>query len=1738
MSHISFIRILAIISFIITGASAWQSDNGDGTYTNPVLYADYSDPDIIRVGSDFYMVSSTFVASPGIVLLHSSDMVNWEFTAHVASTVDGGDAFDMQNGTAYESGFWAPSIRYCNGTFYVAVQPTFSNGRLYYADNPAGPWNFHQLDRNIYDPGLFFDDDGTGYIISGHGPQSVIKLNSTYSAVESEQGGIVDSGGEGSHLLKRGGYYYLFNANPGVWPFQLRCSRATNIYGPWETGHICLTATTGGHQGAIVDINDNDNWFGFVHQDSGAIGRMPRIGPVFWENNWPVFGTTANRDIIADTCAKPVLGHALMQPATSDSFSANQLGLQWQWNHNPDNSRWSLTDRTGFLRLRPLQADGFWTARNTLTQKAQGPKSHGIVKLDITAMAPGDVAGFGTLGKVNAHIAVTVGGSGRKTLVANVIKDKIGNYVAASDVPVTANTIYLRTDLDFKKSVGVCSYSWDSVNWINLSGQFQILFGYGSTFQGEQYAVFSYNPNTSQSLGYVDVDSFTLGDDAPLITAGRGRPRLNGKTFLADNGQLIRGPYESTEWTSAAPRSSVEAARDLGFNAIHLYAECFDPDYPATGSTAPGYAAAEVDKIVAYTRELGMYVVMTIGNGAWNGDHNIDWVSDFWSFYALRYADETHVIYEIQNEPVAWGPSYSSSSATPTGAIDMEAAAYNIIRAAAPETPILFFTYAVLGDDGGANAALTDIAALNSAIGQSSSEIWSNAAIGFHGYAGHQATPVAVKRLQDAGYACFMTEFAGSEWGGSANGLDVELAQSLEELGISWLTFQYIPPSGVSDDVTVAEHYEDFVNKSGLSWVPDYGEWPVLQKPYTSDGAPLQTAGLSGTLRIQAEDFNSGPRNVSYADNDADNLGGQYRPNEAVDIRHTETSSTIFYISDTNAGEWTEYTLYITEPGYYDLDIRAAGQAGGAVRFIANERDVTGSWLLHATAATEDWQTSSKSVFLEYGMQKLRVEVVSGGFNWNWFQLTASAAGELPDGTYSIVNRASALAMADSGESDVVLDSYTGSSEQLWNFEHLGASQYKVTSAADGDSWSVWGGMNNGIDLVWWWGIDGRHQRYVVRRTEGGYYRIAPVALGLDFGEDGSNVAQQYFTGSASQQWALVSAGGGILFPTNLTARWTSWAQVNLTWNPVEGAEGYNVKRALTSGGPYETIADAADAFYVDASVEHGGRYYYVVSALAGGAESLNSNEATPPNPHTHLKFDESGGSLAFDRSDNGLDGTLYGGALRSAGKFGNAVLLDGSDDYVSLPEGAVSGLSEFTIALWVYLDSVSTWSRVFDFGTGTTVNMFFTPRDGSGKARFSITTGGSWSEQQISAGSALSAGVWTHIAVTISDGVGVLYINGAEEGRNSSMTLTPASLGNTTQNYLGKSQYSADALLDGRLDELRIYPTALDAPDVALLFAEQVSVEPQAPSRLTATASDGLVLLDWDDNAESDLAGYFVYRSAVSGGDFELLNEAALTASEFADESVSNGTTYYYVVAAVNTSGESSEPSEQAAARPEQVSAGVLSSLDFESGLGDWTNITAGDTNDWLRNTGSTLTPSTGPAGGAGGSDWYAYLETSPGAAYSAGASAVLESPLISGYARELSFCYHMYGASIGSLNVDVYDGSWHEAFWSLSGPQQSAATDEYITAAVDLRGFSGDIVIRLRTVAAGGTQGDIAIDNIVVTGEPVYGDFTGDGAVNGADLPVLAENWLAENCSLDVDGDCTVTLREYAGFAGNWLD
>lgn len=497
------------------------SDLGNGSYANPPLYADFPDPDIIRVGQDFYFITTTFVNSPGLTLLHSKDLVNWEYVSHVVPRLDGDPRFDLQQGGAYRHGMFAASLRHHRGMFYVAVTPVGQNTRIYYSRDIKGPWAYHTLDRPAFDPALFIEPDGRAFIATSggwDGTVTMLALSNDLSRVTDARKVHYYKGAEGSKLVRRGDYYYLFNALPSK--LALVVSRARSLYGPWET-RPQIDDRSGGHQGALVDLPDG-SWYGFVMVDAGPIGRMTNISPVYWEDDWPVWGTKEAPARVPAVAPMPLPGQgtgpAARRIATSDDFSAPTLGLQWQWNHNPVDQRWSLTERPGFLRLKAVAATEFWSARNTLTQKGLGPRSRGEVALDVSHLAQGDVCGFGTLGKFNGSIAVLGGAGGKLALRMEVVEDTAhgrrvdrrveGPTLAAPPVS-GARMLRLRTDMNFVANQAEVAYSLDGEAWHQLGGAFPLGYDWRTgTFQGQQFALFCYNPEPG--AGYLDIDSFKL----------------------------------------------------------------------------------------------------------------------------------------------------------------------------------------------------------------------------------------------------------------------------------------------------------------------------------------------------------------------------------------------------------------------------------------------------------------------------------------------------------------------------------------------------------------------------------------------------------------------------------------------------------------------------------------------------------------------------------------------------------------------------------------------------------------------------------------------------------------------------------------------------------------------------------------------------------------------------------------------------------------------------------------------------------------------------------------------------------------------------------------------------------------------------------------------------------------------------------------------------------------------------
>lgn len=381
-------------------------------------------------------------------------------------------------------------------------------------------------------------------------------------------------------------------------------------------------------------------------------------------------------------------------------------------------------------------------------------------------------------------------------------------------------------------------------------------------------------------------------------------------------------------------------------------------------------------------------------------------------------------------------------------------------------------------------------------------------------------------------------------------------------------------------------------------------------------------------------------------------------------------------------------------------------------------------------------------------------------------------------------------------------------------------------------------------------------------------------------------------------------------------------AVVGIQWSPVSGATSYSLKRSGTSGGPYSVLTTGTSTSYLDPNVTNGASYYYVVSASNAGGDSSSAETAAYPNSRllrTYLKCDEQSGGTAWDSSGNGWNGTITGGNTWAAGRINNAVSLSGNTNFVSLPSGVMSGVTDFTIATWVKLNA-SNNTRIFDFGTGTGAYMELCPKASSGCLRYEIVASGT--VQQINTTYIFQTNVWTHVALTQSGSTGVLYVNGQLVQTYTGLTLNPANLGTTTQNYIGKSQWSVDYYLNGLVDEFQIYGRALSGSEISSL-ANPIA----APASLTATAGYSQLTCTW--SAVPGATSYNLKRAYVSGGPYTTL--ATQTGTTYTDSTTVPESPYYYVVTSGSGLVESAN-STQVSAIP-LMTAPVVSSTTTASG-------------------------------------------------------------------------------------------------------------------------------------------------------------------------------------------------------------
>jgi beta-xylosidase len=483
-------------------------------YRNPVLFADYSDPDVIRQGDDYYLVASTFAFVPGIPILHSRDLVHWQIIGHVVSRLTMSPAYDMQGGTRYGGGVWAPAIRFHNGRFFVYF-PTPDEG-IFVSTAPTitGPWTVPTVvlaGAGWEDPCPFWDDDGQAYLVhskKGAGPLILHRMSADGMHLLDDGKVIVEDKLhlptlEGPKLYKRNGWYYIFAPMGGVGTGDQVVLRSRSIDGPYDYRHVLTQGTTevnGPHQGAWVEAADGGNWF--IHfQKRGAHGRIVWLEPMRWKDDWPVVGELPE----GATVGQPVAGWTLpvtaksvtyWHPQTSDDFTNPSLSPMWEWNHNPDDSRWSLTERRGFLRLHPGFAHGLLDARNTLTESMQDESLEVTARLELAHMADGDRAGLSVFDNGLSAVGVMQAGGGRALYLSVG-----GTETAGPAVPPRTMAILLRAQVRVDKVI--YEYSQDNGRHFTAFGPPVTL--HFSWWKGARPALFAFN-TLAASSGYVDFD--------------------------------------------------------------------------------------------------------------------------------------------------------------------------------------------------------------------------------------------------------------------------------------------------------------------------------------------------------------------------------------------------------------------------------------------------------------------------------------------------------------------------------------------------------------------------------------------------------------------------------------------------------------------------------------------------------------------------------------------------------------------------------------------------------------------------------------------------------------------------------------------------------------------------------------------------------------------------------------------------------------------------------------------------------------------------------------------------------------------------------------------------------------------------------------------------------------------------------------------------------------------------------
>ncbi|HNW51178.1 MAG TPA: glycoside hydrolase 43 family protein [Prolixibacteraceae bacterium] len=532
-----FSTILALALLIISAPGFsqvlrngyWNADNGDGTFTNPIIHADYSDPDVIRVGDDFYMTASSFNCIPGLPILHSTDLVNWELIGYALSKMYVEEKTSKPQHGNY---VWAPAIRFHNGEFYIYWGDPDNGVYVIKATRPEGPWSephLIQAAKGWIDTCPFWDEDGNAYLVhafagSRAGVKSILVINEMAPdgmSVNKTCKLVFDGNDnhttvEGPKMYKRNGYYYILAPAGGVKPGWQLALRSKNVYGPYEEKivlHQGDSPINGPHQGGLVELESGESWF--IHfQDKYEYGRILHLQPVQWVNDWPMMGVDTNNDGIGEpviTYKKPnVSKPSNVAPIpVSDEFNAPEMGLQWQWPITPQ-PEWCFPSTYGFLRMNCMLIENnplnMWDIPNLLLQKFPAEQFSATTRFELHPKLEGDRAGLIVMGEDYGYLAVEYWDEKRYITFNSCTNARKEQEVQSEKQEISVPVIYMKVAV---KSGGMCqfSYSEDGKKFKSIGKTFKARAG---MWIGAKLGIFALKTTPTNDSGYADFDWFRV----------------------------------------------------------------------------------------------------------------------------------------------------------------------------------------------------------------------------------------------------------------------------------------------------------------------------------------------------------------------------------------------------------------------------------------------------------------------------------------------------------------------------------------------------------------------------------------------------------------------------------------------------------------------------------------------------------------------------------------------------------------------------------------------------------------------------------------------------------------------------------------------------------------------------------------------------------------------------------------------------------------------------------------------------------------------------------------------------------------------------------------------------------------------------------------------------------------------------------------------------------------------------